>query len=274
MLAEQLTRKGWPVWALCLTTAAVEELTAAGVAVAAQLDVTDWAAVKAMAQRCERECPNGIQALVNNAGIGMSAMHEWIPLEPMIRMVNINLVAVMVVSQAFMPLLRRGRGRLVNVASILGRIGVPSLGAYCATKYGVEGFSDAIRQEMRPFGVRVCIIEPGFMRTPIVDGSFDRFVELYRQAPQAVREAYGDDFIMDRREKIIKTTVTEAGDPQTVVDAMIHATTSDHPRARYPVGRDMRLARVVGLFPASISDFLQGIDAPKRLPAGAIPSRL
>lgn len=272
MLVERLISEGWPVWALCLMQSSADELARLGASVAAVLDVTDHAAILAIAARCSRECPDGIHALVNNAGVGCGAHLEWASAPAIMATVNVNLVGLIFMTQAFLPLLRlSGRGRLVNVSSMLGRIGVPGLAVYCATKHGVEGFSDAVRQEMKPFGVTVSIIEPGFMQTPIVHDAYERLVEAYKGAPAHIREAYGDLYVASLREQVITATVDNAGDPIDVLNAMMHAVTAASPRARYAIGTDMMMARIASMMPAQVSDWLQGIGKSTVIPSGAKP---
>ena len=107
--------------------------------------------------------------MVNNAGISFPGMIEWQTVEEMRRVVDVNVWGMVSVTKAFLPLLKRMKGRVVNIASCLGRVGIQGGAAYCISKFGVQAFSDALRREMQHFGVTVHIIEPGFFKTNITD---------------------------------------------------------------------------------------------------------
>src|SRR6185295_4750516 len=104
---------------------------------------------------------------VNNAGIAVAAPLEFLPIDQLRHQLEINVIGQVAVTQAFLPALRRARGRIVNVSSIGGRVALPLVGAYNASKFALEGVSDALRRELRPLGVDVIVIEPGGVKTPI-----------------------------------------------------------------------------------------------------------
>src|SRR5918999_6434089 len=140
-----------------------ERLAGRGVR-AVKLEVTD---VDSIAAARDELGEGALSGLVNNAGIAVAAPLEILPLDQLRRQLEINLVGQVAVTQALLPALRRGRGRIVNVSSIGGRVALPLLGAYAMSKFGLEAFSDSLRRELRHQGVDVIVIEPGGVKTPI-----------------------------------------------------------------------------------------------------------
>ena len=123
-------------------------------------------------------------------------MIEWQSVEEMKKIVDINLWGMVSVTKAFLPLLKRTKGRVVNVASTSGRVSTPGLAAYCISKYGVEAFSDSLRNEMRHFGVTVHIIEPGGFKTNItnVEKNIQHLDRLWKDLDANTKECYGIEF--------------------------------------------------------------------------------
>jgi NAD(P)-dependent dehydrogenase (short-subunit alcohol dehydrogenase family) len=107
--------------------------------------------------------------LVNNAGMPAAGPMELLPLDELRRVIEVNFIGQVAVTQAFLPLLRAARGRIVNMSSVAGRAVLPFLGPYAASKFALEAFSDALRRELAPFGVRVIVIEPGNIQSKIWD---------------------------------------------------------------------------------------------------------
>ncbi len=134
------------------------------------LDVTDERTI-AEAFHLIRETVGsaGLVGLVNNAGVGVTAPIELVPLEELRRQFDINVIGQVAVIQAFLPLIRAARGRIINVSSVGGKITTPFGGPLCASKYALESINDALRIELRPWGIHVVIVAPGSIRTPAVD---------------------------------------------------------------------------------------------------------
>jgi NAD(P)-dependent dehydrogenase (short-subunit alcohol dehydrogenase family) len=158
------------------------------------------------------------------------------------------------VTQAFLPALRRARGRIVNVSSIGGRVALPLVGAYNASKFGLEGLSDALRRELRPFGVDVILVEPGGVKTPIWTKSTQTADEMLEDVPPEVRQLYGKliEAVRTRTQRIARET---GSDPSEVAAAIGTALTADRPKTRYLVGRDAKLrARMAKVLPDRVMD--------------------
>ena len=147
----------------------------------------------------------GLWAVVNNAGISLPGVIEWQTVEEMRKVVDVNIWGVVAITKAFLPLLKRTKGRVVNIASCLGRVAVPGGAAYCISKFGVQAFSDALRLEMRHFGVTVHIIEPGLFKTNITDTK--RIVQhmetLWENLDADTKESYGIEYFEKGKKYIL-----------------------------------------------------------------------
>lgn len=213
-----------------------------------RIDVTDAESIAAAVKEVtDAVGPSGLAGLVNNAGIAVPAPIEHQPIEDFRRQIDVNLIGQVAVTQAFLPLLRAAQGRIVNVGSIGGRVAVPLLGAYAASKFALEGFTDTLRRELRPWGIHVSIMEPGTIATPIWDKGIVSGDELSASMPPAAQRDYG---------KLIATVRTASEDgaknglpPDAVAKDIAHALTAKRPRTRYLVGREAKsrgtLARFV-----------------------------
>jgi NAD(P)-dependent dehydrogenase (short-subunit alcohol dehydrogenase family) len=132
------------------------------------LDVTDIGSIEAAAKTVSAEVgERGLAGLVNNAGIVTGGPLEFVPLDELRRQLEVNTVGPVAVIQHFLPLVRRGRGRVVFVSSIGGRFSQPIVGPYCASKFALEALADALRMEVAPSGIHVSLVEPGAVKTMI-----------------------------------------------------------------------------------------------------------
>ncbi|CAF3713357.1 unnamed protein product [Rotaria sp. Silwood1] len=141
-------------------------------------------------------------------------------------------------TKKFLPLLIAKRdSRVVNICSAVNYITLPSGSAYCASKYAFESFSDCLRREMAPWGLRVCIIEPGFMRTPILESGPKSFLELWNTLTSDVRERWGEDFLKTGFSTIKQNPLYKhAEDPMKVIRVLQHAVMNTDPHIRYRPG--------------------------------------
>lgn len=195
-----------------------------------------------------------LAGLVNNAGVAVAAPLEFLPIEQLRYQLEINVIGQAAVTQAFLPALRQGRGRIVNVSSIGGRVALPLVGAYNTSKFALEGMSDAWRRELRPFGVDVVLIEPGGVKTPIWGKSTETATAMLDDGPPEVRQLYGEliEGVRTRTQKIARET---GSDPSEVAEAIGTALTAERPRTRYLVGRDAKLrARMAKVLPDRVMD--------------------
>jgi NAD(P)-dependent dehydrogenase (short-subunit alcohol dehydrogenase family) len=206
------------------------------------LDVTDEAGVRAAAERVREAVGGaGLHGLVNNAGIGVAGPLEFTALEDWRRQLEVNVIGQVAVMQAFLPLLRAARGRIVNIGSIGGRSSTPFAGPYAASKYAMEGVNDALRRELRKWGMWVAIVEPGSIATPIWDKAQDEGRALIDALPPEGRELYGRD--LEGVTRAVEKIAARGLPPDRVAEAVEHALSAKRPRARYLIGREAQ-ARV------------------------------
>jgi NAD(P)-dependent dehydrogenase (short-subunit alcohol dehydrogenase family) len=259
----RLAEAGWRVLAGVRDEAAGVELAAApGRITTVRLDITDEADVAGLRERL----PDRLDAVVNNAGIVVGGPIEAVPLAELRRQLDVNVVGQVAVTQAVLPLLRASRGRVVFVSSISGLVSNPMIGPYAASKFALEAIADALRIEVRPWGIGVSLIEPGQIDT-----------DLWRQADTALDETL-DGISSEQQDlyarhiagmrKAIPTMQRMAADPELVAAAIEKAVTARRPRARYLVGNG---ARLQGRLPRFLPT--RAVDAGLRLGLG-IPRSL
>jgi NAD(P)-dependent dehydrogenase (short-subunit alcohol dehydrogenase family) len=226
-----------------------------------KLDVTDRAAIDAAA-RAVAASGLPLRGVVNNAGVAVAGPLEFLPIDELRRQFEINLFGPIAVSQAFLPQLRVSRGRLIFVGSISGRLAIPFISPYSASKFALRALTDALRVELAPAGIAVALVEPGSVRTPIWGkgrASRDRLSVLL--TPLAT-DYYGPQidavFAQTQREE------DHAMPVERVTTVLLHALTAPKPRARYLVGRDARAGSIVALLPPALRD--RALRASMKLP--------
>ena len=254
--ALRLAAGGWRVFAGVRDPGAGESLVAeapAGRILALPLEVTDPAQIAEAAERVQAESTSGggLDALVNNAGIGIGGPLELIAPEDLQRQFDVNVFGQIAVTQALLPALRRARGRIVFVSSIGGRVAMAFTAPYAASKHAIEAVGDALRVELRSSGVRVALIEPGSVATPIWEKSR---VEADRLAiPDRLSREYGN--VPAAMDKVMQDTGRRGVPPELVAATIERALTSSRMRARYVVGRDARVMLLVrALLPDLVFD--------------------
>jgi len=189
-----------------------------------------------------------LDALVDNAGIAIAAPLEFLPAEELTRQLDVNVVGQLRVLQAFLPALRRSRGRIVLMGSIGGRSALPFMGAYVMSKFALEAMADALRIELAPFGVQVAIVEPGTIATPI----WSKPQRATEEFQAEVTELYGARVTKFRT--LAAARAARAVPPLEVAKAVEHALTSPKPRTRYVVGPDARRRARVERLPDRLRD--------------------
>ncbi|CAF3357881.1 unnamed protein product [Rotaria sp. Silwood2] len=179
-----------------------------------------------------------LHALVNNAGIAVIGHIDWTSMEDMRKVMDVNYFGHVAMTKKFLPLLIAKRdSRVVNICSVAGYLASSSLSAYCASKYALESFSDCLRREMVSWGLRVSIIEPGFMQTPIIQGGPRSFADFWSQLSTDVIERWGEDFLKAHYDNSANNVfVTNAENPMKVVRALEHAVMNTVPHIRYRPG--------------------------------------
>jgi NAD(P)-dependent dehydrogenase (short-subunit alcohol dehydrogenase family) len=245
--ALRLAASGWTVLAGVRDPAAGESLVAEaggrGRLLALSLDVTDPGQLDAARERVDAEAAvagasarGGLDALVNNAGIGIGGPLELVSGEDLRRQFEVNVFGQVEVTQALLPALRRARGRIVFVSSIGGRVATAFTAPYAASKHAIEAFGDALRVELHSSGVRVALVEPGSVATPIWDKSR---VEAERVSiPPELEQVYGR--IPAAMGKVLEDTARRGVPPERVAETIELALTSRRMKARYLVGTDAK----------------------------------
>jgi NAD(P)-dependent dehydrogenase (short-subunit alcohol dehydrogenase family) len=220
------------------------------------LDITNAADIAAIADRVrEDRGARPLGALVNNAGIAVNAPVESMPMDGWRRQLEVNFFGQVALTQALLPALLEARGRVVNVSSIGGRVAGPTYGAYAASKFALEAMSDALRREVGRLGVRVIVVEPGTVATPIWDKGLATAEELAAGMTAEQHARYGDLIEALR----LQAARSRRGgiDPAEVARVIAEAIDARRPRTRYLVGRDARLmARMARVLPDRAVDRL------------------
>jgi len=193
------------------------------------LDVTDADSIAAAVAKAMADAGR-IDLLVNNAGVGIAGFIEDLTIDEYRRPMETNFFGLVAVTKAVLPIMRRQRsGRIVNISSIGGRAASSVFSAYCASKFAVEGFCEALALEAQSFGVQVVLIEPGAFRTEIYESN-RRFAAAHDPRSPYARASAAIEERADRMAARMKS------DPQKVADAVLHAATVEKPRLRYLVG--------------------------------------
>ncbi|MGH2405998.1 MAG: SDR family oxidoreductase [bacterium] len=221
-----------------------------------RLDVTDDAAIVAAAETVGNAVgEEGLLGLVNNAGVAMPGPLEFLPLEDLRSQMEVNVIGQVAVTQAFLPLLRKGSGRIVNIGSIGGRMATPFLGAYSASKFAMEALTDSLRMELKPWGIHVSLIEPGDIDTPMWDKGQSAADVLLDKLPAHGRKLY--DPAVGAMRQAAEKSAQGASPPSAVAKAVVHALTAEKPKTRYVVGTNARIQAVVArLVPDGMKDWL------------------
>lgn len=272
-LALRCLQRGMRVFAACLSEEGVKNLDAFAVEQgmpmarlhAFQMDVrSDESVARGVEFVQGRLSPGkGLHAVVNNAGIsGNMGWDDWLRPDDYEQAWQVNTLGTIRVSQAFKRLVKMESGsRIVLMASACGRVALPAFGPYTVSKFAVEAYADTIRSELILFGVKVCILEPGFFRTPLtsVKTNLSMLERVWSRTPETVKADFGQLGLYEfTKKRLLKVLDPEKMNPHTeqVVDAYWHAISSAWPRRRYQVGRDMKwLLLPFSLLPAEFQDF-------------------
>jgi NAD(P)-dependent dehydrogenase (short-subunit alcohol dehydrogenase family) len=237
--ALRLDRSGWRVFAGVRREEDADSLRGEGSErlVPLMLDVTEPEQIAAAAERVgEVVGEAGLDALVDNAGIGVMGPLETLPIEDFRKQIEVNLIGQVAVAQAMLPAIRRARGRVVIVSSAGGRMALPFGGAYHAAKFGLEGVADSLRQELRPWGIEVIVIEPGSIDTPIWERAVSGYEEMAKRASADQQELYGER--LAKLQQGAMRTAARGISPDKVAEAIERELAAKRPRTRRRVGLD------------------------------------
>lgn len=217
-----------------------------------QLDVRDDDSINAAIEAVKAKVGDaGLYGLVNNAGISASGPLEFLDISDLRNVLEVNLLGPFRMTRGCLPLLRRANGRVVNIGSGEAALATPANGAYCMSKFALEAFSDSLRMELAPSGVRVVVVEPGGTDTRILEKVSARFHEVRSSLPAGGRELYLDS--IDARARM--PDGAKLLPPEAVARVVRRALLAGRPKARYFAGLDVRGAFLLGRFvPAAARD--------------------
>ncbi|XP_067252575.1 retinol dehydrogenase 5 [Chanodichthys erythropterus] len=270
LLCKRLDKRGFRVLAGCLTEKGADDLKRATgpFLKTCILDVTSTASIQKAVEWTKQEVGDkGLWGLVNNAGRSLPmGPSEWMKIEDFESTLKVNMTGTIEMTMNFFPLVKKARGRVVNVASVLGRVAANG-GGYCISKFAVESFSDCLRRDIQNFGVNVCIIEPGFFKTQVTSlEPIERELHrLWNQLTPEVKESYGDKYLDKyiKIQRLIMNTICDS-DLSKVTNCMEHALLAVHPRTRYSAGWDAKLLWIpLSYMPACFVDIALKLVLPK-----------
>ena len=233
--ALEAARRGHRVYATARDRAGLEELAGLSGMGALPLDVTDPESIRRAVEAASARTGR-IDALVNNAGYAQYGSAEDVSAEEWRRQFDVNFFGAVEVTRAVLPAMRNARaGTIVNVSSVAGKIAIPFSAPYCASKHALEGFSDALRVEVAPFGIRVVVVEPGPITTKYMDRARAGVARMI-QSPGPYSAFYAN------AERAMETDF-QAGSlpPEAVARVIVNAIESPRPKTRYRIGRMARI---------------------------------
>jgi NAD(P)-dependent dehydrogenase (short-subunit alcohol dehydrogenase family) len=219
------------------------------------LDVTVREQVAAAADAI-RVCGVQLHGIVNNAGVAVAGPLEYLPLDDFRTQFEVNLFGALAVTQAMLPLLRQtSDARIVFMSSVSGQIAPPYVGPYAASKFALEAMADALRMELSGFGIRVSVVQPGNVRTPIWQKGRDAKDDLIGRMPEEAATHYAA--AVDALVRVTEHEERTGIEPAVVADAVLRAITEPQPKARYPVGNPPAWQRrLASLLPERLRDRL------------------
>lgn len=261
-ITRHLSACGWDVYATARSEGALAELGEMPGVHPTRLDITDRASLDALAA----QLPAKLDGVVNNAGIIVNGPVEGLTLDDLSRQLDVNVTAQIGVTHAVLPRIRAAKGRIVFISSVSGLIATPGTGAYNASKFALEALADALRMELRPWGIRVSLVEPGPIRTDMWGGALEQHDAMVAALAEEHRVLYAPHLAGTR--KLLGRMQKLAADPQKVVDAVDHALTARRPKSRYLLDASSRIQKtVMGLTPTPIRDaVLAAATTSKRRP--------
>ncbi|XP_075121857.1 retinol dehydrogenase 7-like [Leptodactylus fuscus] len=274
VLAKQLDKRGIKVLASCLTKKGAENLKkeASSRLQTVILDLADGESVSSAAKWIANIVgDHGLWGLVNNAGFGFAfGPNAWQTRADVAKVLNINLVGLYDMTVQLLPLIIKAKGRIVNTSSCGGRLSSAG-GGYSPSKFGVEALSDSLRRELRYFGVKVSIIEPGTFKTGLgaTEPHLKNLERLWSNVNADIKTYYGERYYQQYAQGLVSITGSASTKLYHVTDCMEHALTAVHPWTRYSPGWDCKLFYLpLSYLPTALSDYLLCRPAPK--PAKAL----
>jgi NAD(P)-dependent dehydrogenase (short-subunit alcohol dehydrogenase family) len=217
------------------------------------LDVLDEASIAAAAERVTQSLDGEpLRGLINNAGIAANGAMEFVALSELRRQFDVNVFGQVAVTQAFLPLLRAGKGRIVITGSVAGFLAIPMLGPYSMSKHALESFADALRVELRPWGIHVSLLQPAAIATPIWQKGHDESETIIGSSDPRLLEYYGP--LVEGIRTLTRDAEKTAASPEVVAKAAVHAMMARRPKARYLMGTNAYPQKIVSWLPVRLRD--------------------
>jgi len=216
------------------------------------LDVSDTESINAAAGVIEKETGGNVFGLINNAGIGRGGALEVTPVAEIRKLMEINVIGLMAMTQAFIPMLREAKGRIINIGSTSSMLAFPGASAYSASKFAVRAITDSLRLELKPFGMSVILVAPGAVESEIWDKGKAYKEKLRKTVKPEIAQLYAPlikfgDKLNDELKKIPADEVAKA---------VAHAFTSKKPKRYYIVGNDAKGAAKAAKLPKGLMDWI------------------
>jgi NAD(P)-dependent dehydrogenase (short-subunit alcohol dehydrogenase family) len=261
-ITEHMSAKGWDVYATARSDAALRSLDRMPHVHAIPLDIIDRSAIAAL----PGYLPAALDGVVNNAGIIVNGPVEGLSLDDLTQQLEVNVISQVAVTQAVLPRIRVASGRVVFISSVSGLITTPGTGAYNASKYAIEALGDALRMELRPWKIRVSLVEPGPIRTDMWRDAVGDYDRMTKQLSEQHRELYASHLAGSR--KLVGRMQKLAADPKRVTKAVDHALTSRRPKRRYLLDIASRAQKAVfASTPTAVTDTILAAATTSKQPA-------
>ena len=216
------------------------------------LDVTDENSIKKAVSLIEKETGGELFGLVNNAGIGRGGALEVTPVSEIRKLMEVNVIGLMAMTQAFIPMLRKGKGRIINIGSTSSLLAFPGACAYSASKFAVRAITDSLRLELKPFGMSVILVAPGAVESGIWDKGKAYKEEIRKTIDPEIAQLYEPlRKFGDKLNEVVKKIPAI-----DVAKDVAHALTSSKPKSYYIVGNDAKGAAKAAKFPKGLLDWI------------------
>ncbi len=216
------------------------------------LDVTDTESIAMAVGIIEKETGAELFGLINNAGIGRGGPLEVTPLAEVCKLMEVNVIGLMAVTQAFIPMLRKDKGRIINIGSTASLLASPGASAYSASKFAVRAITDSLRLELKPFGISVILVAPGAVESEIWDKQKAYKEKLRKTVNMEIAQLYAP--LIKFGNKLNEET--KKIPTSCVAKHVAHALTSRKPKSYYIVGNDAKGAAKAAKFPKGLLDWV------------------
>jgi len=263
MMATQYSKMGFYVIACSYSESSVTSLKGK-VGLALKMDVTKQSDIDAAYAEVNKLLKDRREltffALINNAGIAPAGCVDWLQLDAFRRTMEVNYFGLIMVTKAFLPLLKTTKGsRIINLSSVAGHVASFTFGAYSGSKHALEGYAKALRTELQPWDIFVCNVNPSFMKTPILQNNFELALKEFQKAPQDIQDQYD----VSQFQTLIEQIKLIEEDPQMVINDIAEILTDRSPLFWTFVGKLAFFLRITLMLPRPIQEWLSRLSTVK-----------